>query len=198
MTDHATTHASWAVSAARDFAYVLAVFLWSIPAFVVLVTGVSVAISLMVAVVGVALWLALAYLTRWLTDPETWCDLAWLGVASVAGFATGVAALTAAGVALVYASMPLWFWAISHPEQLYGLTNVGVFTVRTVPEALAVMAVGIALVPVAVLCARAGARAHAAMAAQLLGSRASTWAEAPVPAHGDTGPRSVANAPSTS
>jgi Putative sensor len=49
------------------------------------------------------------------SDPQTWRDLAWLGLTSIAGFALGLAAITAAGIVLAYVSMPIWYWAISDP-----------------------------------------------------------------------------------
>ena len=38
------------------------------------------------------------------SDPQTWRDLAWLGLTSIAGFALGLAAITAAGIVLAYVS----------------------------------------------------------------------------------------------
>jgi Putative sensor len=102
------------------------------------------------------------------SDPQTWKDLAWLALTSIAAFTLGLAAITAAGIALAYLSMPIWYWAISAPDDLYGLTNLGLFTVDTFGEALAVTAIGLALVPLALLLARGCATAHAALAARIL------------------------------
>ncbi|MGE5747080.1 MAG: hypothetical protein ACM33U_07460 [Solirubrobacterales bacterium] len=44
---------AWTTEALRDLVYAAAVFLWSIVAFTVLVTGVSVTVSLIVFIVGV-------------------------------------------------------------------------------------------------------------------------------------------------
>jgi signal transduction histidine kinase len=53
-----------AVSAARDFAYMVAVLCTSIIAFVVRVTGLSLTMSLLVLVIGFAVWLVTAYAFR--------------------------------------------------------------------------------------------------------------------------------------
>ena len=102
-------------------------------------------------------------------DPQTWKDMAWLGITSTAGFALGLAAITGAGVALAYVSMPIWYWAISDPSGQYGLTNLGLATVDTLGEAFAVSAIGLVLVPLALLLARGCAATHAGLAASVLG-----------------------------
>ncbi len=195
---------AWTRSALRDLVYDGAVFVWSIVAFTVLVTGVSVTVSLIVFIVGVFVWIGFAYVVRWTTwvdrqlagwqrhrrvaavyrrpaargfvpllktvtfDPQTWKDLAWLGLTSMVGFTLGLAAITAAGVVLAYVSLPIWYWAISDPHGQYGLTNLGLFTVDTLGEALAVMAIGLLLAPLALLLARGCASAHAWLAAAVL------------------------------
>ena len=87
------------------------------------------------------------------TDPQTRRDMAWLAVTSVAGFTLGLVPLTAAGVSLAYVSMPLWYWAITDPATLYGLTGLGEVTVDTLGEALAVSAIGLVLVPLVLVLA---------------------------------------------
>lgn len=111
----------------------------------------------------------LPLLGRVTSDPQTWRDLAWLGVTSVVGFALGLVAVTAAGTVLAYLSMPLWYWARADPNAQYGLTNLGVITVDTFGEALAATAVGFVLTPLALLVARSCAGMHAALAARILG-----------------------------
>jgi putative ABC transport system ATP-binding protein len=191
-------------SALRDLVYAGAAFVWSIAAFTILVTGVSVTASLLVFVVGVFVWVGFVYVVRWTTgvdrrlagwqrherldaayrrppasgflpllrtvssDPQTWRDVAWLGVTSVAGLTLGLAAVIAVGIGVAYVSMPIWYWAIPDPHGQYGLTNLGLFTVDTPGEALAMTAVGLALVPAALLLARGYAIAHAALAARIL------------------------------
>jgi Putative sensor len=177
---------------------------WSIVAFTILVTGVSVTAPLLVLVIGVFVWVGFAYIVRWATwvdrrlagwqrnerlravyrrptargflpllktvssDPQTWRDLAWLGLTSIAGFALGLAAITAAGIVLAYVSMPVSYWAISDPHAQYGVTNLGVFTVYSPREAFAATAIGLALAPLALLLARDCATAHAGLAVRIL------------------------------
>jgi uncharacterized membrane protein YdfJ with MMPL/SSD domain len=195
---------AWATAAVRDLVYCAGIFLWSIAAFTVLVTGVSLTASLLLFVAGVFVWVGFVYVVRWTTwvdrrlagwqrrkplraayrrpaergflpllrtvsaDPQTWRDLAWLGLTSIAGFALGLTAVGAGGIVLAYVSMPVWYWAIPDPDGQYGLTNLGLFTVDTVGEAFAVAAIGLALCPVALLLARGCATAHAALAARIL------------------------------
>jgi hypothetical protein len=102
------------------------------------------------------------------SDPQTWKDLGWLALTSIAGFALGLAALIAAGIAVGYLSMPIWYWAVSDPGDQYGLTNLGLSTVDTLGEAFAVMGIGLVLAPLALLLARGCATAHAALAARVL------------------------------
>jgi hypothetical protein len=61
---------TWATAAMRDLVYLGAVFAWSIAAFTVLVTGVSVTATLLVLVIGVFVWIGFAYVMRW----TTWVD----------------------------------------------------------------------------------------------------------------------------
>lgn len=108
-------------------------------------------------------------LVRTLTrDPQTWRDLGWLAITSVVGFVGGLAVVVAAGLAATYLSMPLWYWAVTDPRTEHGITDLGQFTVDTMSEALIVAAVGIVLVPLALLLARRFATAHAALAVRLL------------------------------
>ena len=87
------------------------------------------------------------YLRTLSSDPQTWKDMAWLGVTSIVGFAGGLAVITAAGLAATYVSMPLWYWAASHPRQEYGVTNLGFLTVDTLGEAGIAAAIGLAAHP---------------------------------------------------
>lgn len=61
---------AWTTAALRDLVYAAAVFLWSIVAFTVLVTGVSLTVSLIVFVVGVFVWVGFVYVAR----GTTWVD----------------------------------------------------------------------------------------------------------------------------
>jgi hypothetical protein len=89
-------------------------------------------------------------------------------VTSVAGFVPGLVVITAAGLCVAYLSMPLWYWAVSHPGTEYGLTNFGPFTVDTAGEAAIASVLGLALVPLVLLLARRFAAGHAALAVRLL------------------------------
>src|SRR5215207_9177283 len=195
---------AWTTSAVRDLVYAGAVFLWSIAAFTILVTGVSVTASLLVLVVGVFVWIGFAYVVRWTTwvdrrlagwqrdervravyrrpatrgfvpllrtvssDPQTWKELAWLGLTSIVGFTLGLAAIIAAGIVVAYVSMPIWYWAISDPHGQYGLTNLGLSTVDTLGEAFALAGIGLVLAPIALVLAHGCATAHAALAVRFL------------------------------
>jgi Putative sensor len=102
-------------------------------------------------------------------DPQTWRDLAWLALASIAGFALSLVVITTAGVVLAWVSLPAWYWAVSDPSVHAGLTNLGVAVVDTPAEAVAVSGIALALVPLALLLARGVAAWHAGLAARLLG-----------------------------
>lgn len=111
-----------------------------------------------------------AYLKTLSSDPQTWRDLAWLAVTSILGFTWGLVVITAAGLALTYVSMPLWYWAIPDRGAQYGVTNLGVLTVDTLAEAGMASFVGVALIPLVLLLARWCAATHAALAVRLLGA----------------------------
>ena len=108
------------------------------------------------------------YLRMLSSDPQTWKDMAWLGVTSILGFAGGLAVITAAGLAATCVSMPLWYWAASHPDKEYGVTNIGLLTVDTLGDAGIAAAIGLVLIPFVLLLARWCAATHAALAVRLL------------------------------
>jgi hypothetical protein len=110
------------------------------------------------------------YLRTLSSDPQTWRDMAWLAVTSIIGFAGGLAVITATGLAAAYASMPLWYWTVSHPQSAYGITNLGVFTVDTLGEAVITAAIGLLLIPLVLLLARWCATTHAGLAVRMLAS----------------------------
>ena len=114
------------------------------------------------------------YLRTLSSDPQTWKDMAWLGVTSIVGFASGLAVITAAGLAAAYVSMPLWYWAVSHPHNQYGVTNLGFFTVDTLGEAVIMAAIGLVLIPLVLLLARWCAATHAGLAVRMLASDSKT------------------------
>jgi hypothetical protein len=90
------------------------------------------------------------------------------------GLAGGLAVITAAGLAATYLSMPLWYWATSHPHQEYGVTNLGFLTVDTLGEAGIAAAIGLLLVPFVLLLARWCAATYAGLAVRMLGSGSGT------------------------
>jgi signal transduction histidine kinase len=102
-------------------------------------------------------------------DPQTWKDGGWLIVSSIAGFAMGVTALTATAVVIGYIVMPVWWWAIPDPHTQYGTLNLGIYTVTSTGWAFVTTAIGLALLPLALLLNRGVATAHAAVAAKALG-----------------------------
>ncbi len=201
----ATTRA-WALSGLRDVGYAVAILVWSIVSFTVVVTGVSVTGSLLVLVIGLPVWLGFAHAVRWTTrvdrrlagwqrrervqasyrrpaargfgpalravsmDPQTWRDLAWLALASIAGFALSIVVITTSLAVLAWVSLPAWYWAVTDPRAHYGLTNLEMVVVDTPGEAVAVSGVGLALIPLALLLARSAAAMHAGLAARVLGS----------------------------
>ena len=102
-------------------------------------------------------------------DPQTWRDMGWLGLTSVAGLTLGLLGLLATAVALADITLPIWYWAVSDPHAGYAVTNFGFFTVDSIGEAFAAAWIGLVLLPFALLFARACATAHAALAARVLG-----------------------------
>jgi signal transduction histidine kinase len=195
---------SLVAGAARDFVYLLAVFCLSIVEFVVWVTGLSLTLSLLILIVGVAVWLGTAYafrgmatidrrLSGWLrrkpipgvyrpprapsfgarvravtTDPQTWKDFGWMVLNSIVGFVMATIGVAVMVVVLSYIVMPLWWWAIPDPHTQYGTLNLGIYTVTSTGLAFLTTAIGLALLPLAVLLNRGLAGGHAAFAAFIL------------------------------
>jgi signal transduction histidine kinase len=102
-------------------------------------------------------------------DPQTWKDFGWLVLNSILGFAFSVAALTATAVVIGYIFMPVWWWAIPHPQTQYGTLNLGIYTVTSTGWAFVTTALGLLLAPLVVLLNRGIANGHAALAALILG-----------------------------
>ena len=97
-----------------------------------------------------------------LSDPQSWKDLAYLGIHGVVGFAWGTIWLTAWGYALGSLTLPAWWWAL--PDDATYLW----FTADTTTESLIAPLIGLVLLPVAVLLQRGLAVSHAAIARSLL------------------------------
>ena len=102
-------------------------------------------------------------------DPQTWKDLGWLVLNSVAGFAAAMIGLTASAIVLAYVTMPIWWWAIPDPHTQYGTLNVGLFTVTSTGWAFVMTGIGLLLVPVAWALNHGLAGAHARLAERILG-----------------------------
>jgi signal transduction histidine kinase len=96
-------------------------------------------------------------------DPQRWKDVAYLAVLGVVGFACGVLWLVLWGVALGSLTLPLWWWSLPADAQYFWLT------IDTWEESLGAAAIGVALLPVAVLAQRPLALAQAHLARWLLG-----------------------------
>jgi len=103
------------------------------------------------------------------TDPQTWKELGWLVLNSVAGFTAAVAGLTATVYVLGLILCPAWWWAIPDPSQQYGTLEMGLYTVDSTGLAFVNTAIGLALAPLALLLNRGLVAAHAALAARILG-----------------------------
>jgi signal transduction histidine kinase len=104
------------------------------------------------------------------TDPQTWKDFGWLVGNSAIGFAFSLAALTATAFVIGYITMPLWWWAIDDPHKQYGTLNLGLYTVTSTGRAFVTSALGLVLLPVALLINRGVTAGHSALAARILGA----------------------------
>jgi hypothetical protein len=191
----------WAAATLRDLAYDSVIAIWGFVCLAIVVAGVSVTASLLVFVVGAAVWVAFSYATRAATsfdrrlaawqrgepvpasyrrppkpgflpmlktvssDRQTWRDLAWLAVNSVVGSALGLLALVSVGVAGVFLSIPIRYWATG-PIAGYGSSHT--LAVDTSGKALLAGAVGLAALPLAVLVGRACAAGHSALTVRFL------------------------------
>jgi hypothetical protein len=185
--------------AGRDTAYLTIGLATSILAFGVWVAGLTLSLTLAVFIVGLPAILLTAIAFRWtadldrrnaalvrggalrgryrdhrgqrflarvgsaLADPQTWKDLAWLVLHSVLGFAFGVAAASLVATVLGMATLPLWYWAIPDGFEL------GLWTVDTLPEALASMLLAIPAAAIAIGLLRAMALGECGLAEALLG-----------------------------
>jgi signal transduction histidine kinase len=96
-------------------------------------------------------------------DPQRWKDVAYLGLFSVVGFTWGTIWLVLWGVALGSLTLPAWWWAM--PSDATYMT----MTIDTFQEAIGAAAIGVALLPVALLVQRGLALSQAHLARRLLG-----------------------------
>ncbi len=189
------------VRSGREAAYLSAGLLTSTVAFTVWVTCVTLSLTLAVFIIGLPIMLASAYVFRWTAeldrrtvslflgrrvrgryqdhradtflgrmaatfrDPQTWRDLSWLIVHSLVGFAFGVAAVTLVAIVLGTATLPLWYWTIPDGVQF------GLWTVDTLPEAIASAFLAIPAAAVTIVLLRWMAWTEALIATALLGPR---------------------------
>jgi signal transduction histidine kinase len=64
----------------------------------------------------------------------------------------------------------VWWWVIPDPHTQYGTLNLGIYTVTSTGWAFVTTAIGLVLLPLAMLLNRGVATAHAALAAKVLGA----------------------------
>jgi hypothetical protein len=114
---------------------------------------------------------SIPYLRSLSSGPQTWKDMAWMGVTPIIGFAGGLAVITAGGLSATYLS-PLGYGATAHPHQEYGVINLGFLTVDTLGRTGIATAIGLPLIPLVLLLARWCAATHAGLAVRMLGSGA--------------------------
>src|SRR5262245_42512607 len=189
------------VRSGREAAYLTASLVTSIIAMTVWITMVTLSLSLAVFIIGLPIMLASAYVFRWTADldrrtvslflgrrvrgryqdhradtffgriaatfrdPQTWRDLSWLIVHSIVGFGFGVAAVARVASVFGTAVLPLWYWPI--PDGV----RFGLWTVDTLPEAIASAFLAIPLGAITIVLLRWMAWTEALIATALLGPR---------------------------
>jgi signal transduction histidine kinase len=104
-------------------------------------------------------------------DPQRWKDVAYLAVFSVIGFTWGTIWLMLWGAALGSLTLPAWWWAMP-PDATYMA-----MTIDTSQETIGAAAIGVALLPVALLAQRGLALSQAHLARLLLGPSLSARVE---------------------
>jgi signal transduction histidine kinase len=95
-------------------------------------------------------------------DPQRWKDALYLALIGPVGLCKGIVVLALWCAALGSFAMPAWYWAIP------GGVDYGLFTIDTWALSLVAVALGAALVPLALLVQRGAARSQAGMARSLL------------------------------
>jgi hypothetical protein len=105
------------------------------------------------------------------TDRQTWRDAAWLTVTSVIGPVLGLVGVVSVAVAGEFISIPIRYWAAG-PVPGYGPLHT--LAVDTASKALLAGAVGVALLPLTILVARACAAGHSGLAGRVLAPPAAT------------------------
>ena len=161
----------------RDLLFHVAGLLTANVGFVLWVTGVSLSLSLAITFFGLIVALGTLLACRWFArverrragivlgapiaeryppaadarwtarlhqligDPTTWRDFAWTGLAGVVATTLSGLAVTLWGLVLAFVTLPAWYWALPAGA------DVGIWEIDTLPRALALAAVGVALVP---------------------------------------------------
>jgi signal transduction histidine kinase len=97
-----------------------------------------------------------------LHDPQSWKDVAYLGLFGVVGFTWGVVWAVLWGVVLGSLTLPAWWWAM--PDDATYLW----FNVDSTAEAVIAVAIGLAGLPIALLVQRSLAVSQALLARWLL------------------------------
>jgi signal transduction histidine kinase len=95
-------------------------------------------------------------------DPQTWRDFAYVGLIGVLGFVWGTIWIVLWGVALGSIALPTWWWAMPDDAQYLWMN------IDTWQESLGAAAIGVALLPVALIAQRGLAVSQARMARWLL------------------------------
>jgi signal transduction histidine kinase len=96
-------------------------------------------------------------------DPQRWKDVAYLALHSFIGFCWGTLWLTLVGFTLASITLPAWWWGMPDDAQYLW------FTIDTWEESVGAAALGVALLPVALLVQRPLALSQAYIARGLLG-----------------------------
>jgi signal transduction histidine kinase len=96
-------------------------------------------------------------------DPQRWKDIAYLAVFGAVGQICGVIWLLLWGVALIGLTMPAWWWLTPSSTEYLS------FTIDTWEESIGAAAIGVALLPVALLVQHPFALFQAHLARWLLG-----------------------------
>jgi signal transduction histidine kinase len=99
-----------------------------------------------------------------LADPATWKDLVFLLLQFPFGLVSFLLAVTVLSVGIHWLCLPFWYWAL--PDGM----DYGFWTIDTLPEALAVMPVGAALLLLGIPALSALGRLYVGYAELLLGS----------------------------
>jgi signal transduction histidine kinase len=184
----------------RRTLYLLLTFPLGLTWFIVLVVGVSTGVGMAVIGVGIVILVAMLWATRVMADvervalralvgvdiprnyrerqdagviatirlrlgdPQTWKDLVYLVAQFPLGIVWLVVVLTVWGLALGFLFAPVWFWSLPDGIQL------GLFTIDSLPEAIAVVPLGALLTWIAWRGGDALGRLHGAWAQLLLAS----------------------------